>query len=85
MLKAQIRLGYFELYNMKNQFIGFLYFSTFITGKQIGFGQGVFAFNDNNNLYLAFQSNLENPLDPDTKTAVTGCITGGNGKYENII
>jgi hypothetical protein len=83
-VEGTIRLGYYELYNMNNQLIGFLYFSNFITGANFGFGQGVFAFNDNNNLYLAFESNLANPLDPDTKTKITGCLTGGNGKYESI-
>lgn len=79
-----IRFGYFELYNPSQELIGYLYFSTFLTDKKLGFGQGVFVFNDNNNLYYTFQNNPENPLDPDSFTKTTGCLTGGNGTFRNL-
>jgi hypothetical protein len=81
---GSIRIGYYELYDENNEFIGFLYFSSFITDKQIGLGQGVFAFENKNNLYLTYQNDPQNPLDPNSLVLHSGCITGGNGKYKNV-
>jgi hypothetical protein len=81
-----IRFGYFELYTSTDDsdLVGYLYFSTFITDKRLGFGQGVFAFNTGDQLFYSFQNNPENPLDPASRTITTGCLTGRTGQYSSI-